>query len=240
MTQYHGGKQRIGKAISKRKYDIATEIEKETGVQYKGYCEPFCGMCGVYQHIPWLFQDHKPKMKYKAGDINKSVIMMWQEAQKGWVPPVECDQNKFNRLRGDGQSSAEKGFLGHACTFRGIYYITFDNRTNLKYSSDKVCKLSKQMEIVEFKTNSYDKYSRLKNYILYCDPPYTTSSRYYDEHKQLIKFSHDQFYTWVDRMSKHNLVFISERTDLPYELVGEYNAGEKLYAVTQNSPSLSQ
>lgn len=43
MTAYHGGKQRIGK-------EIATVIADMTqDVTIKGYCEPFCGMLGVYQ-----------------------------------------------------------------------------------------------------------------------------------------------------------------------------------------------
>ena len=30
-------------------------------------------------------------------------------------------------------------------------------------------------------------------------------------------------------MSRWNLIFISEKIDLPYTLVGEFNQGEKLY-----------
>lgn len=50
-----------------------------------GYLEPFCGILGVYQHIPRLFQDH-PSLKYRAGDINESVIKIW----KKWLKTIWC------------------------------------------------------------------------------------------------------------------------------------------------------
>ena len=86
MASYHGGKKRIGKELANIIVD-ETIIEDE-GWDLKGYCEPFCGMLGVYQHIPELFEDEGLKLKYKAGDTNKSVIMMLNEAKKGWKPPT--------------------------------------------------------------------------------------------------------------------------------------------------------
>jgi len=41
-------------------------------------------MLGVYQHIPELFNN--PELDYKAGDINKSVVRMWQDAQNSKLP----------------------------------------------------------------------------------------------------------------------------------------------------------
>ena len=82
MTSYHGGKKRIGKEISGIIVDESINISEDEGWKIKGYCEPFCGMLGVYQHIPKLFEEEGLKLKYKAGDTNKSVIMMWNEAKK--------------------------------------------------------------------------------------------------------------------------------------------------------------
>ena len=117
MSSYCGGKSRIGLKIAKEIYSMCKEIE------IKSYCEPFCGMLGVYQHIPELFRDHIPELKYKAGDINKSVIMMWKAAQKGWKPPTEpCTRENFEFLRSQISSSVEKGFYGHQCSFGGKYF----------------------------------------------------------------------------------------------------------------------
>ena len=45
MTAYHGGKQRIGKAIAQKIYDTTLDLEEDGKIIFKGYCEPFCGMC---------------------------------------------------------------------------------------------------------------------------------------------------------------------------------------------------
>ena len=90
MTAYHGGKQRIGKKLARVIVEESLDIADYEGWDIKGYCEPFCGMLGVYQHIPKLFQDElggvdNPlgyKLKYKAGDMNDSVVKMWNAAKK--------------------------------------------------------------------------------------------------------------------------------------------------------------
>ena len=89
MCSCHGGKKRIGKELASRIVDETMDIVGEDEFEIKGYCEPFCGMLGVYQYIPELFEEEGLKLKYKAGDTNKSVIMMWNEAQKGWEPSVK-------------------------------------------------------------------------------------------------------------------------------------------------------
>jgi hypothetical protein len=61
MTSYHGGKNRIGRDIAQVIYQVASEVERQTGVRFKGYVEPFCGMLGVYRHIPALFEGHRPR-----------------------------------------------------------------------------------------------------------------------------------------------------------------------------------
>ena len=86
MTWYHGGKQRIGKKLSEIIVEASYDISNEENLTIKGYCEPFCGMLGVYRHIPKQLENKfEKKLTYKAGDVNKSVIMMWKDVQKGWT-----------------------------------------------------------------------------------------------------------------------------------------------------------
>ena len=40
------------------------DIEHEYEFKIKGYCEPFCGMFGVYKHIPDLFDNHTILSKF--------------------------------------------------------------------------------------------------------------------------------------------------------------------------------
>lgn len=210
MTSYHGGKQRIGKRIANIIYDESIDIEDEYEFTIKGYCEPFCGMLGVYQHIPELFKDHKPKLKYKAGDMNKSVIAMWKAAQKGWKPPTKMTEKEYNRLKKSKRHSSLKGFVGHQYSFRGIFFGGFQGRYDKKKTSapkaaKRVTDIAKKLKDISFSSGNYTSFSNLKGYIIYCDPPYFGTSQRYKN-----KFDSSKFWDWCRKMAKHNVVFVSE------------------------------
>lgn len=175
MTAYHGGKQLLGYDIA---CDIVNTVTRSTR-KIKGYCEPFCGMLGVYQHIPKLFER---RISFKAGDINKSVIQMWKALQNGWIPPSKCSKKEYDKLR---------------------------------YNS---------------------KSSKLKGYVIYCDPPYE-NSRYYDEDGSKRDFDHDYFWDWCRTMSKNNIVFISSyNTPKDFTVIRKYktknaNKGLKTHGI---------
>jgi len=216
MTSYHGGKKRIGKDLANIIYDVSMEIEKQYDFKIKGYCEPFCGMLGVYQHIPELFKEHKPKLKYKAGDTNKSVILMWQAAQKGWKPPSSCSEEKYDKLRYDGKESAEKGFIGHQYSFGGKYFQGHRGKYGNKYSypevSAKIVEIAETLSTTLFSHDDYKHFSNLKGYVIYCDPPYSKTNCKYSS-----SFNHLEFWKWCEKMRKDNIVFISEYSS-PNEL----------------------
>ena len=220
MTSYHGGKQKIGKKI-------AEEIFKNTGGKNiqpnggnfvpQGYCEPFCGMLGVYRHIP-IFFISIPKFSYIAGDYIKSLLMMWQQAQKGWVPPTSCTERKYNELKDQTHASPEKGFIGHQYSFAGQYFKgyrgIYGNKGEYKKASENVIDIATELKDVIFSQGKYTQFSRLKNYIIYCDPPYTDNSKsyYFDEEYNRLTFNHIDFWEWCLKMSKNNIVFVSEYT----------------------------
>jgi site-specific DNA-adenine methylase len=195
MTAYHGGKQHIGKKLAQIIYDESLDIEDDFDFTIKGYCEPFAGMLGVYQHIPELFEGHKPKLKYKAGDLNKSVTLMWGKVQDGWKPPTKTTKEKYNKLRYDGKNTALKGFIGHQYSFGGQYFQGFSTRkTSYPQASKRVMEIGKKVKSVKFSSGSYMQYSKLKNFIIYCDPPYSKSNRYYDAYHKQIHFNHNDFW----------------------------------------------
>ena len=214
MTSYHGGKKKIGKEIANIIYNTSLDIEDEYDFKIKGYCEPFCGMLGVYQHIPEFFKNHKPKLKYKAGDINKSLIMMWEAAQNGWKPPTRrVKKEEFIMLAGNGKSSAEKGYIGHFYGYMGKYFKPFDNRitqNNIDNISKNVSYIANNLSSVKFSYNTYLQYSKLKNYIIYCDPPYQIQNYYYNEYNEKLYFEHEKFWDWCRNMANDNIIFVSE------------------------------
>jgi site-specific DNA-adenine methylase len=240
MTSYHGGKQFLGKRLAQVIYDVSAEIEDEEDFEIEGYCEPFCGMLGVYQHIPEFFEDHRPKLKYKAGDTNKSVIMMWQEAQKGWVPPTKCSEKYYQELRYNNKDSAEKGFIGHQCSFGGIYLHGYalkygKSASSVREGSKNVVQVAEKMKQTKFSYGDYTQFSHLKGYIIYCDPPYSKSYQGYKKGKRLSKFNSEEFWDWCEKMSRYNIVFVSEYSipknidaDLVFEKTSKLTGGHSI------------
>lgn len=227
MSQYHGGKQKIGKYIAKIIFDIARD--NASRFEIVGYAEPFCGMLGVFRHSLSEASSLGRKLTFVAGDINKSLIMMWKKVQQGWVPPASITKQEYADLKNTPKSSALKGFFGHAASHRGIYFSGYSKSTNIGYSSEKIIEIGTKLSNVHFYTGQFDKYP-YKGYIIYCDPPYFKSSRYYDEMGNQRAFDYEYFYTWAEKMAKYNLVFISERADLPYTLVARFGP-EKLFLI---------
>jgi len=216
MTSYHGGKQKIGKAVADAIYD---SVDEESDFRLKGYCEPFCGMLGVYQHIMEMFDDD---LKYTAGDVNESVIKMWKAAQRGWTPPTTCTRDEYMSLKGSKTASAESGFLGHQSSYLSSYFNSYVEKNALEHASRNVMRISELVKDVKFKHGPYSQFSNLKGYIIYCDPPYVgTETRYSGS------FDPEDFQTWCTKMSKHNLVFLSEYTKPPGDTVEIWRSVKK-------------
>ena len=68
-----------------------------------------------------------------AYDINPDIIEMWKSAQNGWIPPTECDENQFKKLK---TNRNIRGFLGSvACygnIFMSYYRKTVDGQKDYK------------------------------------------------------------------------------------------------------------
>lgn len=211
MTAYHGGKQRQGRGIAKTIVETSWEICDDENWEIRGYCEPFCGMLGVYRHIPELLDLDVP---HKAGDSNVSLIKMWKAFQKGWKPTKRLtSERRFKQLKRDGKSSANKGFVGHFYGYMGKYFQPFDGRntvTKLVRVSDRMSGIAQKLSNVRFSPGSYKQFSRLRGYIIYCDPPYQSHSNYYDERGAMKQFDHEEFWDWCRKMSRYNIVFVSE------------------------------
>jgi DNA adenine methylase len=239
MTAYHGGKQRIGRDIANVIYDVSTMIERESGFKIKGYCEPFCGMLGVYKHIPELFSSHKPKLNYKAGDINESVIEMWKEAQKGWIPQSSCSEIQYNSLKNYSGNNVNKmalrGYIGHQYSFGGkffdCYAPKYGKTSDSTKASDNVVSIARNIKDVTFKNCSYSIFSRLKGYIIYCDPPYESSNSVYFSKDKRMSFNNNSFWDWCRHMSRYNILFISGYT-APKDFTCVFSCSHKLTGIS--------
>jgi site-specific DNA-adenine methylase len=214
MTAYHGGKQAIGEQIAKQISQVTFALQDS--IQIKGYCEPFCGMLGVYTHIPKHLNklNIRSKLKFKAGDTNNSVIEFWKSViNTDWLPTFrKMTESKRDSL----QSAREKGFWGHQASFGGLYYGQFRSERCTKSKFDHALENIKSIRddlsesSIKFTNGSYTQFSKLKNYVIYCDPPYAKNNVYYSEDRQRIRFNSTAFWEWCNEMAKDNLVFVSE------------------------------
>ena len=207
MTSYHGGKQRIGSRLAEYMHYVCSMLQDTQSITPKGYCEPFCGMLGVYQHIPTLFGS---KLTYLAGDTNESVIKMWKRAQNGWKPPTTCTKAEYERLK-SASPSALKGYIGHQYSFGGQYFMgyapSYGKTVDSSKASASIVSIAKNLKNVTFSVGSYTQYSNLSNYIIYCDPPYQNTSQRYTT---LEGFNSNDFWEWCRSMVKrNNIVFVS-------------------------------
>jgi len=204
MTYYHGGKAFTGKKIAPI---INKLLERD---EIEGYIEPFCGMLGVYRRINIL-----PKKKYYASDVNKSLILMWKRKKK-FDPNMTISKEEYKKIK-ESKSSALKGLVGFAFSYRGIYFGSYDQKKrpiDIPNQVNNVNEIKKRLKQVQFKQGDYKMYkpNEIKNMIIYCDPPYkdTTCTFYEETGKKCDKFNHDEFYDWCREMSRNNIVLVSE------------------------------
>ncbi len=224
MTMYHGGKYRHGKEIA----DVIKEIYDQYGDVIKGYIEPFCGMCGVFRHITRLLPN---RLKFKASDQHKSLILMWKALQNGWVPPKDCNSSQYEKLK-HSKPSAEKGFIGFGCSFGGVYFAGFVKKYGKPYPNiDLTLDTVKTLSGVKFTQNTYLYYTptNTKGYIIYCDPPYANikDTRYFvdDESIRALHFNSEDFWSWCRIMSKYNIVLITEYSaPADFKIVHTFNS----------------
>lgn len=218
---YQGGKQKLGKRI----YEVLDTIEEYFEEDNRlDYLEPFVGFCGVMKHFA------SPKggeRKLTGCDSNKDVIAMWKATQRGWKPPITCTKKRYEELKNSKRVSGERGFIGVACSYSGIFFVgyrgtqTFRNGSPTKRSGSptksrtvssaemtarSVNKIAKMVKNVKFKSCNYQDMSP-KNMLIYCDPPYALNDY---QQSSFFDFDSDKFWKIMKKWSKDNIVVVSE------------------------------
>ena len=206
------------------KHGIAKEISKIITLNREGrdILEPFCGACWATSEMVKL----NPDAKVYASDFLPDLVMMWQELQKGWLPPTEVSEEEFKRLKIE-EPSALRAFAGFACSFAGMFYASYArDKTAHNYALsgyNSLVKIRESLKNVNYSCQSYDEW-KPENKIIYCDPPYENTAGY----KGTPKFDHVHFWEVMREWSKTNTV-----------LVSSYKAPEDFKVVWQKEKRLS-
>ena len=205
--KYMGSKNRIAKHI----LPIILKDRKEN--QY--YVEPFVGGANMIDKVDG---------NRIGADFNEYLVAMWQELQKGWIPPDFLSEEDWRDLKEQMDSKYPKHLIAFVrlggsfgADWNGGYARNvrkdFPNAELLNSTTKSYCRQSKnnimkqlpKLQDVKIIHSSYDELEIPDNSIIYCDPPYEGTTSYKD------KFDHNKFWEWCrDKHKEGHTVFISE------------------------------
>lgn len=190
--RYLGGKSKVGKRI-------AEVILQSTNLR-DNYYEPFVGGGESFRHLSPHF------VKTFAGDVHESLVLMWQAAADGWIPPT-ITETDYARLRNE-RPSALRGFAEFGCSFGGKSWGGFargEDRNYADESSRNVQKIAALMRTSTLRCCSYDEWKPEPMAVVYADPPYEGTTGY------KIPFDHLKFWSTMETWARSGVVvFVSE------------------------------
>lgn len=205
--KYMGSKRRIAKEI------LPIILKSRTPNQW--YVEPFCGGCNTIDKVEGL---------RIANDSNQYIVSMWQALLRGYLPPDEISESRYNDIKNNPHNYDPElvGFAGVAMSFGSSWFGTYArNKRGTNYAIEGRLNIKKQVELLQgchFYSGSYLNMNLPSCCIIYCDPPYFGVAGYKD------KFNHDDFWQWCrDKKKDGHSIFISE-----------YNAPEDFKCIWQS------
>lgn len=199
--KYVGSKNRLSKYI-------VPIIQKNITDVTKGYLEPFVGGANIIDKVI---------CNKKIGcDINKYLISLLRITRdRPEIIPDTIDEETYYKVR-DNKDTYDDwyvGLVGFCSTYGSKWFGGYargmknDGITPRNMSNEAIRNLKKQsknLKGIVFKNLSYLDIPEIKNYVIYCDPPYKETTRYKD------CINYNQFYDWCRKMSKNNIVIVSE------------------------------
>lgn len=192
--QFLGGKARLGRAIAH-----ILEGLRPAGAPF---VEPFCGTANVTAHMT------NPRY---CSDADTNLIALLQAVQRGWVPPDFVPEWYYEHARAGGLDPAMRAFVLFGSSFSGKWkggYARSDKQPNYALSAQRsLLKKASKLEGAYFGASDY-RWLRPEGALVYCDPPYTSTTGY----SAVARFEPDLFWETMRRWSHKNVVVISEYT----------------------------
>lgn len=203
---YQGSKNRLAKYI----VPILQKYIDENNITT--FIDCFCGGANIVDKI---------KCKNRiANDSNENLIALLKYAQKDnnlSIAPKQCSFEHYADVRSNqttGKYSQEYvALIGYCASYGGRYYdggYGRDSKGGRSIYSERVSSLKQQapnLKDIIFLCNDYKIFldAGVKNALFYLDPPYKGTKQY---HNQNINY--DEFYDFCRKLSKDNIVVISE------------------------------
>ena len=186
------------------------------GIRAEGqvYVEPLCGGCNS------LIRMKNPRI---GNDVNHYWISALIATQNGWSPPSEYTKEDYNLLRKNPYSYPPE-LVGWACSqwaFGGRWMGSMDSRMTGRVGKGgvvatayrKIDALRSCIQGVDFVCSDYKKLEVPPNSLIYCDPPYMSSTSGNDNYI-VSSFDFDEFVTWMkQKANEGHTVLFSEFVD---------------------------
>ena len=200
--RYFGGKQRISKQLSQY---LNSQLKDS-----QPFVDLFCGSCNIISKID------KDRVRI-ANDKHKYLISMWKELQNGWQMPNNISEEEYKYIKDHkDENPALTGFVGFGLSYSGKWFGGYCRGAkgrnyclNAKNSNNKILK---NIMDVKFYNLNYDEVPIPDGSLVYCDIPYKNTTKY-----ATLDFPYEEFYSWCRKMSKNNVVLISE-----YDMPNDY------------------
>lgn len=204
--KYVGSKSRLAKDLVPI---IQGYIDK---FQCRGYIEPFVGGANIIDKI-------KCDKKY-GFDTHKYLIALLTQAQNDCtVFPKTINKSTYQDVKENMLNKYEDwfvGLVGFCASYNGKWFGGYANGVKTKintirnYTDEAIANLVKQapnLKNISFKCRDFlsIKIEKLNGYVIYCDPPYRSTTKY-----STSDFPYEEFYDWCRKVSKNNIVLISE------------------------------
>lgn len=166
------------------------------------WVEPFVGGCNMIDKI------YGPRL---GSDIDADLICLWQAVSDGWNPPEKITEREYNDLK-KSPSTPLKGYAAFALSFGGKKWGGWargSNSAGLPRKYDEEAWRNSTIQFpklrgVDFRHSSYQDLDIPEGSVIYCDPPYQSTTKY------AHKFDHLEFWEWCRKKSQYNELFVSE------------------------------
>ena len=196
---YMGSKNRLSKYLVPI---IESYIDEKT----EGYMEPFVGGANIIDKV-----NCDNKIGY---DIHKELIALLNYTKVNDDIPEIITEEEYKKVKNNKENYEDwyVGLVGFCSTFGAKYFGGYARSKKDKFNGEKsylAIKNLKQQSVnfknITFECKDFRQIKDIKNYVIYCDPPYRNTTKYKTE-----TFPYEEFYDWCRKMSKNNIVLISE------------------------------
>ena len=193
--KYMGSKNRIANDI------LPLMLKDRKEGQY--WVEPFVGGANMIDKVTG---------NRIGSDLNKYLIACLQSIADGRIPNAKWSESLYNDIKNnkDKYIASITGYAGFALSYGGKWFggwrrDKIGKRNYVLEAHKNAVKQQPKLKGIEFASCSYDELSIPSNSIIYCDPPYQSTTKYKDD------FDHNKFWAWCEQKVKDgHTVFVSE------------------------------